>query len=70
VGLQEFITDTREAYIEKVVALAGQTERLQELRSGMRDSLRQSVLMDEKRFVRGFETALMEMATLGGVTRP
>jgi len=70
VGLQEFITDTREAYIEKVVALAGQTERLQELRSGMRDRLRQSVLMDEKRFVQGFETALMEMATLGGLTRP
>jgi predicted O-linked N-acetylglucosamine transferase (SPINDLY family) len=70
VGLQEFITDTREAYIEKVVALAGQTERLKELRSGMRDRLRQSVLMDEKRFVQGFETALMEMAALRGLTRP
>ena len=69
VGLQEFITDTREAYIEKVVALAGQTERLQELRGGMRDRLRQSVLMDEKRFVQGFEKALMEIATLGGLMR-
>jgi predicted O-linked N-acetylglucosamine transferase (SPINDLY family) len=70
VGLQEFITDTREAYIEKAVALAAQTDRLQELRSGMRERMRQSVLMDEKRFVQGFETALMEMATLGGLTRP
>jgi len=70
VGLQEFITDTREAYIEKAVALAAQTDRLQELRSGMRERLRQSVLMDEKRFVRGFETALMEMANLGGLMRP
>jgi len=69
VGLQEFITDTREAYIEKAVALAAQTDRLQELRSGMRERMRQSVLMDEKRFVTGFETALMEMATLGGLTR-
>jgi protein O-GlcNAc transferase len=70
VGLLELITDTREAYIEKVVALAGQTDRLQELRGGMRDRLRQSVLMDESRFVLGFETALMEMAALGGLTRP
>jgi predicted O-linked N-acetylglucosamine transferase (SPINDLY family)/glycosyltransferase involved in cell wall biosynthesis len=70
VGLQEFITDTREAYIEKAVALAAQTDRLQELRSGMRERLKKSVLMDEKRFVTGFETALMEMATLGGLTRP
>lgn len=70
VGLQEFIADTREDYIEKAVALAGQTERLEELRTGMRERLRQSVLMDEKRFVQGFEKALMEMATLGGLVRP
>ena len=70
VGLQEFITNTREAYIEKAVVLAAQTDRLQELRSGMRERLRQSVLMDEKRFVQGFETALMEMATLAGLMRP
>jgi predicted O-linked N-acetylglucosamine transferase (SPINDLY family) len=70
VGLQEFITDTREAYIEKALVLAEQTDRLQELRSGMRDRLRQSVLMDEKRFVQGFETALMEMAKLGGIISP
>ena len=70
VGLQEFITDTREDYIEKAVALAGQTERLEELRTGMRERLRESVLMDEKRFVQGFEKALLEMASLGGLVRP
>jgi predicted O-linked N-acetylglucosamine transferase (SPINDLY family) len=69
VGLQEFIADTREAYIEKAVVLAAQTDRLQELRAGMRDRLKKSVLMDEKRFVQGFETALAEMASLGGITR-
>ena len=69
VGLQEFITETREAYIEKAVALAAQTDRLQELRSSMRERLKNSVLMDEKRFVQGFEKALMEMATLGGLMR-
>jgi predicted O-linked N-acetylglucosamine transferase (SPINDLY family) len=70
VGLQEFITDTREDYIEKAVALAGQKERLEELRTGMRERLRESVLMDEKRFVQGFEKALLEMASLGGLVRP
>lgn len=69
VGLEEFITDSREAYIEKAVALAGQVDRLQELRAGMRERLRQSVLMDEKRFVTGFEKALMEIASLGGLLR-
>ena len=61
VGLHEFITESREDYIEKAVALAAQTDLLQELRSGMRERLRESILMDEKRFVRGFEAALMEM---------
>jgi predicted O-linked N-acetylglucosamine transferase (SPINDLY family) len=70
VGLQEFITETREAYIEKAVALAAQTDRLQELRSSMRERLKNSVLMDEKRFVQGFETALMEITSLSGITRP
>jgi hypothetical protein len=36
----------------------------------MRERLRNSVLMDEKRFVQGFEKALMEMANLGGLMRP
>jgi hypothetical protein len=36
----------------------------------MRERLRQSVLMDEKRFVQGFEKALLEMAALGGLLRP
>jgi hypothetical protein len=36
----------------------------------MRERLKNSVLMDEKRFVQGFEKALMEMATLAGLMRP
>jgi predicted O-linked N-acetylglucosamine transferase (SPINDLY family) len=67
VGLQEFIAETREEYIEKAVALAAQTERLQELRSAMRGRLLPSVLMDEKRFVHGFETALREIAARSGI---
>jgi len=67
VGLQEFIAETREEYIEKAVALAAQTERLQELRSAMRGRLLPSVLMDEKRFVHGFETALREIAGRSGI---
>ncbi len=67
VGLQEFIAETREEYIEKAVALSAQTERLQELRSAMRGRLVPSVLMDEKRFVQGFETALREIADRSGI---
>jgi predicted O-linked N-acetylglucosamine transferase (SPINDLY family) len=51
------------------VALANDTARLQQLRSGMRERLKGSVLMDEKRFVRGFESALMEIAKLSGIVR-
>lgn len=69
VGLQEFIAESREAYIEKAVALASQTDRLQELRAGMRERLRASVLMDEKRFVAGFDQAILEIAKLGGLLR-
>jgi hypothetical protein len=36
----------------------------------MRERLKNSVLMDEKRFVQGFETALMEITSLSGITRP
>jgi predicted O-linked N-acetylglucosamine transferase (SPINDLY family) len=67
VGLQEFIAETRDEYIEKAVALAAQTERLQELRSAMRGRLLPSVLMDENRFVQGFETALREIAARSGI---
>ncbi len=67
VGLQEFIAETREEYIEKAVTLSAQTERLQELRSAMRGRLLPSVLMDEKRFVHGFETALREIANRSGI---
>ncbi|MEI8292951.1 MAG: tetratricopeptide repeat protein [bacterium] len=67
VVLQEFIAESREAYIETAVDLAAQTARLQEMRSGMRERLKTSALMDEKRFVAGFESTLLEIARLSGL---
>ncbi len=67
VGLEEFIGETGDAYIAKAVALAGDTGRLEGLRSGMRERLQASPLMDQKSFAREFEAALLEMARLGGL---
>ena len=58
-GLQEFIAETNEDYIEKAVELASDLDKVAELRSELRKKMKSSVLMDGKRFVRGFEAALM-----------
>jgi predicted O-linked N-acetylglucosamine transferase (SPINDLY family) len=62
VGLEEFIGQNREDYIGKAVALAGNIERLVELRAGMRDRLKSSPLMNAPDFTREFEVALLQMA--------
>ncbi len=60
VGIQEFIAETREDYIQKAVDLAGDLNKLSALRSTLRETMKSSVLMNESVFVRGFEAALME----------
>lgn len=67
VGLEEFICESREAYIDKAVALAGDIGRLEALRAGMRKRLQASPLMDQAGFARAFEDGLHEMARLGGL---
>ena len=67
VGFEEFICESQEAYIANAVALAGDTARLENLRSGMRDRLQKSPLMDQKGFAREFEASLFEMARVGGL---
>jgi predicted O-linked N-acetylglucosamine transferase (SPINDLY family) len=62
VGLQEFLTDSKETYIARAVELAGSPERLAELRPTMRDRMRGSLLMDGERFAKDFAAALEEMA--------
>jgi protein O-GlcNAc transferase len=61
VGLPDCITKTREGYIEKAVALAGDLEALATLRAGMRERLLSSPLMDAPGFARRFENAIDEM---------
>jgi protein O-GlcNAc transferase len=62
VGLEEFIGQNREDYIGKAAALAGDIDRLVELRAGMRDRLKSSPLMKAPDFAREFEVALLQMA--------
>ena len=62
VGLEEFIGQNREDYIGKAAALAGDIERLVELRAGMRNRLKSSPLMNAPDFAREFEVALLQMA--------
>ena len=62
VGLPEFITETREAYIAKAAELASDVDRLVELRGGMRARLQSSALMDARAFAGNFALALNEIA--------
>lgn len=58
VGLPELIARSAEEYAAVAVALATHQHRLGELRQSLRDRMRQSPLMDAKRFVFDFESAL------------
>ncbi|HYQ16183.1 MAG TPA: hypothetical protein VEQ58_10510, partial [Polyangiaceae bacterium] len=56
-GLPELIATTPEQYVQSVVALASDLERLSELRQTLRARLQQSPLMDAPRFARNLESA-------------
>ncbi len=60
-GLQELAAHTPEEYVALAVRLAGDLPRLQELRATMRPRLRESPLMDGKRFARNIEQAYRQM---------
>ncbi len=59
-GLDEFIAHSPEDYIERASYWAAHPERLAEIRTGLRDRLRQSPLMDEAAFCRSFEQTLRD----------
>ena len=61
VGLSELVAHTPEQYEQIAVGLAGQPQRLKELRSTMRSRMQGSVVMDERRYVRRLEQAYREM---------
>ena len=64
VGLQEFICESAESYIAKAVELSADMGRLFILRSGIRERLQASPLMDAKGFAKDFAMALNEIAAL------
>jgi predicted O-linked N-acetylglucosamine transferase (SPINDLY family) len=61
IGLPEFIATTTDQYIRIARDLAGDLPRLAELRRTMRERMRRSPLMDEKRFARNVEAAYRRM---------
>ncbi len=61
VGLEEFIAETEDEYVEKAVALAQQPERLAEVRRTLRSRMENSLLMDGPGFAKRFGDALEDM---------
>lgn len=57
-GLPEWGASSREDYIAKAVAYAKDLDRLESIRSGLRDTLNASPLFEGKRFAKAFEAAL------------
>ncbi len=61
VGLADLIARTPERYVELAVELAGQPQRLAEMRRTMRDRMRGSPLLDAAGFTRNLEEAYRRM---------
>ena len=60
-GLRDFIAGSQSQYIQIATALAGNLPRLTALRSGLRERMRTSVLMDAEGFTRRLEAAYRRM---------
>ena len=60
-GLEDWIADDDDDYVEKAVAFANEPLRLAMLRDGLRDALIASPLVDASRFARHLEAALEGM---------
>ena len=61
VGLAELVARDVDEYVEKCVALAGDLPRLAQLRSGLRERMRGSPVMDETGFTRALERCYIEI---------
>ena len=58
VGLEEWVTDTEDEYVERARAAAGDLQALSQLRGALRERLMRSALCDHARFAGDFEAAL------------
>lgn len=71
VGLEDWIAESPEDYVERAVAWVGRLEELARLRAGLRERMRRSPLCDPERFTRALENAYREMwrAACAGAVR-
>ncbi len=63
IGHPEWIAATEDEYIRKALNLAADQEKLATIRSGLRNDMAHSPLMDEPEFARKIEKAYQEMCT-------
>ncbi|MDR1227999.1 MAG: tetratricopeptide repeat protein [Azoarcus sp.] len=61
VGLHELVADSADAYVDIAVRLAHDRERLKTLRTGLRERMLASPLLDAPRMARSLETAFQGM---------
>ena len=61
IGLPDLIADTAAQYIEVASALAGDSDRLSDLRRTLRERMRRSPIMGEREFARDVERCYLEM---------
>jgi len=60
-GLPEWVADDEDAFVAKAKALAAAPEKLDALRSGLREDLRNTPLFNASRFAANLESALWQM---------
>jgi predicted O-linked N-acetylglucosamine transferase (SPINDLY family) len=60
-GMSELVAHSDADYVRIATQLAHDLPRLTQLRSSMRERMRQSVLLDDRRFVRNLEDAYEKM---------
>jgi len=60
-GLKDWVATSREEYVDRAIALAGDLPKLATLRAGLRQQVGTSPLFDAPRFARNFEDALWGM---------
>ena len=68
-GLPEFVTQSEEEYVQKVVALASDLPRLAEVRRTLRQRVREK-LCDAPRHVAELEAAFLQMLAAAASTGP
>lgn len=65
VGIGDLVLPSQDAYVDGALALAADLDRLEKLRSELRQRVADSPLTDAKRFAESFELALEEMYRRG-----